>query len=297
MGMLRVRSLLLILICIFGVTTPAFSQEKDSVCKDSKNSCDTKKVGTDKKPFVVKIYPPSDAEKKTSDERENRKEASEHKLNDLTGKLAEYTKDLSTFTMVLVVIGILQFLVFSFQGWQLKRTVDSAENASVPFLFPAIVNAQDLSSYDEAKTYQPSLDFVFDNHGKTPAIVRSFRAELLAGNLPETRIFDSKTHWKKNYSVIPSETVFRRGQEKPAIPYTKIRMHTELTSKRPNPPPHFFFFGEVIYDDFFEVRHISGFCLKVFLNGLSCPAGGKTYNHIQHKKMSKKDKEPDLDVI
>ena len=112
--MLRLM-ILLALLCPANVI--AQSQiHQNAVPDNAKNASAQEQPGTIKAPYVVTISPPSDAEKKASDERQQRKE-------ELDSRLVEYTKDLSIFTKVLAGAAFLQLFVFGYQAWKLNQTV------------------------------------------------------------------------------------------------------------------------------------------------------------------------------
>ena len=255
------------------------------------------------------MLPSPEADGRADQDKKDRdaKRKSDDDLVKFTGQLAEYTKDLAHYTGALIIIGIIQCLIFvsqlvafTYQGKQLKRTVDSAENESMPFLFPIIIeHAVGLKSPNNTFPYKPFVNVVFDNYGKTPAIIRSFRGELwLAARLPDEPIYDERTKARTFVAVIPAETRLFSAAPPPYLP-TTVAMHDaisqiewEASRWRVSVGLRFFLVGEVIYDDFFERRHTFGFCIKVIFGGEQWLSGPTKYHYVEHSSAQKKEIEP-----
>jgi hypothetical protein len=274
-------------------------------------------------PVVVNVLATPKSEEERKREQQDRDAKAEHekkiaeyerKLADATDDLAQYTRNLSWFTAALVFLGLIQLGVFGYQSRQLRRTVDAAENESMPFLFPVVVDRAaglkpPLTTYrhtgitglpaSETFPYKPSIRVVFDNYGKTPAIVRSFKGELwIAARLPNGPEYDSRTETRKFVAVIPAQTTHDANAPPPHLP-TPISMHDEISlsewaalNSKADVGLRFFLIGEVIYDDFFERRHTFGFCIKVFPGGNQWLSGPPPYHYIRHSSARKGRIEP-----
>lgn len=126
------------------------------------------KVGTEKIPFVVKMFQPTDAEKKSNDEKETRKDKIEGESKDINARIADYTK-------ALVAIGILQFIVYFYQSKKIKETVDLARQEFLSSHRPRIRIKHvwlhgHLDSNSEGHT-PVMVNVVSVNQGETPARV------------------------------------------------------------------------------------------------------------------------------
>ena len=168
--------LMILLAVLCPANVIAQSQIHQNAVGNAKNVTAQEQAGTIKAPFVVTISPPSDAEKKASDERQQRKE-------ELDSRLVEYTKDLSIFTKVLAGAAILQLFVFGYQAWKLRQTVIATKNSADA----ALKTAQNMEAAERAYVKMshcppglhpaplPNSLYIIDvqvkNFGETPAIV------------------------------------------------------------------------------------------------------------------------------
>lgn len=148
-----------------------------------------------------------------------------------------------------------------------SRSADAAIKAQMPVLLPLIVDAKLLPS-DAELTHIPSLNYVLENHGRTPAIIIALKVELLVtAELPNAPPWDHPDI-REDREVIPGDT--RASAITAVFPYAFHRPLSteEISELKEKPLPgqfrRFYFYGEVTYDDVFGYRHVRGFGRKVF---------------------------------
>ena len=78
--------------------------------------------------------------------------------------------------------------------------------------------------------------------------------------------------------VIPAKTLAPATIEAKSVPISsdeiaRAQLGVDARAMR------FYFFGEIIYDDFFGYRHTQGFCFKVMRHGWHGAMGGDAYNY------------------
>lgn len=188
-------------------------------------------------------------------------------------------------TTALVLATFLQFLALLGQAKQLARTVRSSERASMPFLYPRVKRFDLYPNIEPAEvgdqvTHQPSISLGFENIGKTPAMLRRIRAELLLIDRdllpPIPPPFQNSTEVVSDAVVAPEKRAgIRTVAFHRAIPAGEIRQL--LAEVEEQSFKRFFVYGYVIYDDFFGIRHTKRFCVKL-RNGWQAVKGGSRYN-------------------
>ena len=210
----------------------------------------------------------------------------------LTDPVATFTGLLALVTIGLIAVGVWQALVLS-------HTVQSAERASMPFLFPRL-RPEDFNLHplirrtervpDDA-SHDPSISLTFRNLGKTPAIVRGIHAQLLLiprGVLPDVPPAPNASAKVTSDAVVePEGTGGRRQWKFRKIDSKEIAaLNTEATE-----PNHsrFFLMGYVVYDDFFGNQNTTHFCLKLRQHGFNAPRGGRRYNFTKRQAAPEPD--------
>jgi hypothetical protein len=180
-----------------------------------------------------------------------------------------------------------------------KRSVDSAENAVMPVLSPCVINTDFLHpsaalSVDKPDlTFTSSLQFVFENYGKTPGIVREVRADLLLVEkdvLPEIN-FAALTRKHHELTIRGNTKATVTVEPPPTLSWTLSpeAFNQILINAGDWPFRRFYLIGLVIYDDFFGTRHTKRFCFKVRKGGYHAPHGGIAYNRVTREKIPKNE--------
>jgi hypothetical protein len=309
--MLTMRILLVVAICtLAGSFAYAESQQTQQKPSDHKKTTATDKRGTENSPLIIKVLPSNDAESAAKDDREEKaaKRKTDEDLAKFTGQLAEYTNNLASYTKILVGIGIVQIFIFIgqlfaflWQGRQLKRSVDSAENTSMPFLSPLIVGgilhpfrseADHFYPHDQPVSFPSSVHFVFENFGKTPGMIQEVRGDLFLCEMDQFPAVDFGQLPLIDYQPIVAgdsrgeQSIMAVGEYTKSITLTQTEF-TELLAPADNRYRRFAFIGRVVYDDFFDNRHFRRFCVKTrrMDNGLfQIIRGGRAYNHVDRQK-------------
>lgn len=158
-------------------------------------------------------------------------------------------------------------------------TADAAVRAQMPILFPLITDSSRMLPFANAgllrvaDNFVPRLTFVFENYGKTPAIVVETKFALMVyQDFPENPPWEHPTVLAEDRDVIPGERRFGHGGIMKVLHHAFHRPLTEAeiaginsnpTPEHPN-PHRFYFYGVVTYDDVFGYRHVKGFGRKVF---------------------------------
>jgi hypothetical protein len=172
-----------------------------------------------------------------------------------------------------------------------QASAKAAESASMPFLFPRLVGTQSLypkeiQSPDD--THLPEVKLVFENFGKTPAMLRTIRAELYLSDrdqLPEKPTFGNARK-RESDAIVPGET---RGEDAfKAMSAIAFSFHREITANEIEelksaaragiPFKRFHLIGEVAYDDFFGRRTTQRFAVKCRRHGWQTVRGGLAFN-------------------
>ncbi len=193
----------------------------------------------------------------------------------------------------------------SVQAKAAKQSSDAAIVASMPVLSSLIVGGK-LHPFptDAEKVYPPSdwtfdssANFVFENFGKTPGMIREVRADLFLCEMDQFPIVDFSQLPLIDYKpIIAGDS---RGQnalmgvaectKKVTLSATEF---TELLGPAEGEYRRFALIGHVIYDDFFGNRHVRRFCVKMRLmdKGLfQLVRGGKTHNDVERYEIPTDD--------
>jgi hypothetical protein len=132
---------------------------------------------------------------------------------------------LALFTLLLVIVG-------AWQGYQLRRTVQSRITGERPQIYPGPFNSSKLLPSGAHAEYPladgvplPIIDWTFMNVGKSPGIIREVRGELVLDRLPWRRRF---TYSK----VVPAELIVRVVSKLMIFLFhsTEISLLTKLTT-------------------------------------------------------------------
>jgi hypothetical protein len=165
---------------------------------------------------------------------------------------------IAIFTLCLVAIG-------TWQGIQLKRTVDSTESAGAPYVFPEL---QQLNLWSGTGNHVPTFNVQVWNRGKTPAIIRFARIELhIFDVLPGHAQFTQHARALLRAGEVIGAEQFRQ------LTYTFHRPLSATETPRlvlPTTDPEFLRFYltvELQYDDFFGYTHTKAFCFKLMHHG------------------------------
>ena len=243
------------LVVLTGCLIFGASGQEQTIAKDSKKTTSHNKSGTESNPLVVKMAQPSDSEKETQSKREERKENLEKELNSLTGKLADYTNDLSRFTSILVGIAFLQLVVFWWQGKQLRKTVDIGREEFISTHRPKIVLRR-FSIVEDSVTQRLGVEYVISNIGGTKANIAAMSHRIWFPesdeNLPpippyndrtdESFILESGESIRRNYFETDSQILFRYQM-------TSAFIRTRKSSGGMLIPEELLFLGYVVYRD------------------------------------------------
>jgi hypothetical protein len=197
----------------------------------------------------------------------------EFKLNDLIVALLAY---------LTIGVGLLQIYYLhgtleatSTNARAAKDSADAAVKAAMPILFPFVIDGTKLlpRGGEDKQYFHPKLSFMFENYGKTPAVIISLKFELLvnSGELPEEPPWTHPIRLDER-DVIRGETKYGDDGVSKVLHYTFYRALTddELFGITMNPTPEwptphrYWFYGQVVYDDVFGYQHIKGFVRKVF---------------------------------
>lgn len=209
------------------------------------------------------------------------------------------------------VAGVLVAAAYSFFTWRLwqetKRTVDltkesadAAVAASMPVLSPLIVGGtlHPLSAVDQPITFDAYVQFVFENYGKTPGIIRELRADLFLNEMDEFPAVEFEKLPLIIYEPMIAGDSRGQGALMGVAECTKRITLTptefgELLAEASEKYRRFALIGHVVYDDFFENRHTRRFCVKMRRMGetglFQLVRGGRAYNHVYREKVPKND--------
>lgn len=315
-------SVALLLLVVSGNASTQ-SQQPNPKADNAKNGAMADQRGTAKSPLVIEIIPSNNAKKDVADNTAERQE----KLQ-LDRDLVRFTEGLRNLTGVLAAIGVLQLIVFSLQARRLRQSVDEmkvagkntkmAANAAkesavatvktaMPILFPWITDMaglHPLTTSDSEISHEAKIFVGFDNFGKTPGMIREVRAELFLKEMETLPKVDFDNLTIRNYHVmIPGESratnqIFGALDMQQTIKFTPLELR-ELFSEARGKFRRFSLIGQVIYDDFFGLRHTGRFCVKIrmwrvneTLSGVRCfqvAQGGSEYNRITSKQIPEDD--------
>jgi len=188
----------------------------------------------------------------------------------------------------------------------LRQQAEAARDAarinavsSMPILVPFVIDkAQLLYPPQYSEGFVPRLKFVFQNFGSTPAMVRSAKAELFLttndrlpgvdfNELPDVFaqiIVPGKV--QGNAARLPGSSV--ECPPHPALTREEqelLNAETRTLDGRRQDFKRFYLFCEVVYDDFFSVRHTATYCMKVRRGGYHGQHRGPKFNQITRQPM------------
>lgn len=233
--------------------------------------------GTEKTPLVSQLHPTQVSEIAAA----NQKSVWEWILL-LAGAVAATA--VAVFTWRLWVSTEKLWQASTQQASLLRESVDTTVVAASPFLFPRIVDATSLLNIpDTQKPMRPRFEYVFDNLGKSPAIVTEFTdAFRWLDALPERPFYLEE-------AVVPTERGFAISAEGHShnIPCRLVEQITAWPPAQADSNRRFFFIGIVKYDDFFGYTHTTQFCLELIVRGAFLGwrrAGGDEYNSSHKQK-------------
>lgn len=190
-----------------------------------------------------------------------------------------------------------------------KASADAALKSSIPVLFPFITGMDQLhplSESNSAITHDANIFIQFDNYGKTPGIIRQVRADLYLTDRDRLPRIDFESLTVRHYYVMVPGNTLGKDQLigaldlKQTITFSPIEL-TELLSEARDKFRRFVLVGQVIYDDFFGLRHTSRFCVKVrmwtihsvgnipVINSFQIAHGSGAYNRIESKEIPNPD--------
>ena len=218
------------------------SQNPENPTKPTDKPTSKEERGTENLPIFIKILPTSEAQTKPDETANNQQDDSP----------SDWW--LVVPTISIAVIAAIQTLVFGWQGIQLKRTVEATHRSERPYLFPTPPLA---GLIPPSPNKFPSIDYAFQNHGKTPAITAELRVEIiLAKQLPRKPVF---THSEKQIGSTILDATFK------TLPRT-TNFNSNLTEAETQEviagTQSFFFFGYAKYTDIFGFTHTDGFGLR-----------------------------------
>ena len=215
--------------------------------------------------------------------------------------LIKFIEDpVATFTGFLFVATVLLWIATKNLWKDAKRSADVAFMSSMPILSPLIVpthtNLHPLYFQDR---FQSHIAFVFENFGKTPAIIREVRADIF---LCELDAFPKVNFDELPYigyePIIPPDSRGENAMMGVAECNREFQLteaeFKELLAEATEKYRRMAFIGKVIYDDFTGMRHTRRFCVKLRLvisdetiRLFQLVRGGHTYNQVTHKKIPK----------
>lgn len=201
-----------------------------------------------------------------------------------------------------------------------KQSADTAKESaqlefvsSMPILSPLVVSGPELHPLDPAsknslRSFKAIVHLVFENFGKTPAIIKSLRVLLVLNEGESFTPFKSEHLSPINYNPIIGPNVRKDAAMIGVAEHHQYiglpsEVFNELLAEAYNPPyRRFDLVGEVIYEDFFQTVYTRRFCVKLryFWGlevkdgiGVHVPAlfqlvrGSGDFNSIEYKKKTK----------
>ena len=190
----------------------------------------------------------------------------------------------------LLLVGFLQLIVFGWQGYFLRRTVQVTERSQTvlegPFIFPVIISTDIVDRFHPLMLYgettsgsaSPTVAFAFKNYGRTPAILRSVAFEVGHWTaMPERPRVDFLARPTASYVLPTDETTDTFERTIPApIDNEAFRSISKSES-------FIFFFGEVVYVDIFENGCTMHFGLRWDYGGRRFVPLGEKYNYTERR--------------
>ncbi len=219
---------------------------------------------------------------------------------------SKWLDPLTWFTLVLAVANVFLWLTTKDLATEAKVTsgftkqsADAAIVSSMPVLSPLITGLQRLHPLSPVTaTFTAYTPFVFENFGKTPGLIREVRANLFLCKMDEFPPFDLGKLQPIGYEPIVAGD--SRGQNalmavaecQRQFTLTQIEFN-ELLNEATEKYRRFALIGQVIYDDFFGMRHTRRFCVKMRRMGsdgiFQLVRGGPAYNRVDRQQIPKND--------
>jgi hypothetical protein len=191
---------------------------------------------------------------------------------------------LALFTLLLVIVG-------AWQAYQLRRTVQASITGERAQIYPGVFKTSKLlpsTAHAEHPLAEgvppPILQWTFMNVGRSPAVIREVRGELVLDRLPWWRRF--------RYSeVLSAEFVVREGMQTDDInfPFNRNLTVDEINALGVG-TVQFCFFGYVKYTDTFRQLHTKAFAFRIRIHPINRvqPIGGRRYNYIKTERTPRK---------
>ena len=172
-------------------------------------------------------------------------------------KLVEYARDLDILTAILAGIGALQFLVFGWQGWQLRRSVDFGERRDQilerAYLWPGP------GEFESKQKGRMRFNITVHNTGKTVGIITDVYYRLSTETEYETGGLTLQ-HYHREDVIAPDMAV---GVQK------RTGASVELIGSEPN-----ILHGYILYKDVFKNTRKCPWKHRVLPDGNSEPLPG-----------------------
>lgn len=173
---------LMLTIALFVIVVSAQAQDiTNTQATQQQKTSDTKQKEIELRPVIVNVVqPPKTEDEKAEEKKErDRKIVADDRLIDFTGQLASYTLWLFVATLFLAV-GTVGLGVFAWrQSRDTKRSADAAFLSSMPILSPYVVPEHTiLHPFFKTAKFLAKVSFVFENFGKTPAMIREVNVDL-----------------------------------------------------------------------------------------------------------------------
>lgn len=207
-----------------------------------------------------------------------------------------FTGVLALSTVILAASTIGLWIYTAIGAKAAKRAADVNFVASMPVLSPHIVpQLTRLHPLEPVDTFDSRISFVFENFGKTPALIRKVRADLFLNEQDTFPTVDfEKLPIIKYEPIVAGEA---RGENalmgvaeyKKEFGLTKKEFEELLTDATTDRYRRFAFVGEVVYDDFFGMRHTRRFCVKMRFWGnnqfFQLVRGGPALNRVTRARI------------
>jgi hypothetical protein len=201
---------------------------------------------------IIDIAPALQADADSTDSSRDRNDKA---ANDR--KLVEYSRDLDILTAILAAIGTVQLIVFAWQGWQLKRSVDLAKKRD-RILERAYMSGGGVQEREKRLLngvvvlggLTGKFEFHLNNHGKTPGELMKIAIEFCdSSNIPKS----------PTYKPEPFQDWIGPGTQSRAMKSKEIPKGMTAV------------YGRVYYRDIFNLEHSSGFIQSLESDGGTWP--------------------------
>lgn len=164
------------------------------------------KRGTEQEPFVVKTISPQKSQTETEEDKKDHQEQ------------ASQNWWLVRFTGLLFAATVILASVAFWQGWQLKRSVNSLCHAERAYLFVRVSLANSGNPREnELVIGDNHIEAIATNYGKTPAVILNFQRfcqEILDKDIDERVKNMDKIAFKKKSAITPGTMVIGGGDSK-----------------------------------------------------------------------------------